>query len=190
MKAWAMQSARIVDSSGKMRAASPGFCSSAESTFSVSWFAMPLCVAQLPIGWARSFFGNSSLPVFAELSRAGSWLRGSVCFANAKVDAFSTRNGSSINLSEDAHECGENYPPEQIESCAGVYFVRAGTQARHHHLLRVLSCNRRHSRFFGARRRGKATAPGGMARDAPRRDSRRADPCAGSEALDCQGSSI
>src|SRR5439155_25615531 len=151
MKAWAMQSARIVDSSGKMRAASPGFCSSAESTFSGSWFAMPSCAAQLPIGWARSSFGNSSLPVFAELSLAGSWLRGSVCFANAKVDAFSRRDGSSINLSyQDAHECGENYPREQIESRPSVHFVRAGTQARHHHLLRVLSCNRRHSRFFGA----------------------------------------
>src|SRR6266446_7111438 len=150
MKAWAMQSARMVDSSGKMRAGSLGFCSSAESTFSVSWFAMPSCVAQLPIGWGLSSFGNSSLPVFAELSRAGSWLRGSVCFANAKVDALSRRNGSSINLGcEDAHECGENYPPEQIESRPGVYFVRARTQARHHHLLRVLSCNRRHSRFFG-----------------------------------------
>src|SRR5438094_10556553 len=113
---------------------------------------MPSCAAQLLIGWARSSFGNSSLPVFAELSRAGFWLRGSVCFANAKVDAFSRRNGSSINPScEDAHECGENYPPEQIESGLGVYFVRTGTQARHHHLLRVLSCNRRRSRFFGAR---------------------------------------
>src|SRR5207253_7253535 len=138
-KAWAMQSARIVDSSGKMRAASPGFCSSAESTFSGSWFAMPSCAAQLPIGWARSSFGNSSLPVFAELSRAGFWLRGSVCFANAKVDAFGRRIGSSINGScEAAHECGENYPLEQIESGLGVCFVRARTQACLHQLLRIL----------------------------------------------------
>src|SRR4030095_6132347 len=100
---------------------------------------MPSCAVQLPIGWARSSFGNSSLLVFAELSQAGFWLRGSVCFAHAQVGAFSRRNGSSINPGrEDARECSEDYSPEQIESGAGIYFVRTRTEARHPDLLRIL----------------------------------------------------
>src|SRR5260370_18047212 len=57
---------------------------------------MPSPGVQSPTAWARSFFGNLSLRVFAGLITGGFCLRGFVYFVNAKAAAFTRRNGSSI----------------------------------------------------------------------------------------------
>src|SRR5213595_3002084 len=62
-----------------------------------SWLAMPFCAGRLQIDWALSYCGNSVLRVCEARSRAGSWLRGSACFGNAKQAEFTRRNGFNID---------------------------------------------------------------------------------------------
>src|SRR5881398_63990 len=62
-----------------------------------SWLAMPFCAGRLQIDWALSYCGNSVLRVCEAQSRAGSWLRGSACFGNAKQAEFTRRNGFNID---------------------------------------------------------------------------------------------
>src|SRR5690242_19034326 len=58
---------------------------------------MPFCGGQSPIYWARSYFGNSVLPVFGGQSRGGFWLPGSACLDSVKQAEFNRRDGFNID---------------------------------------------------------------------------------------------
>src|SRR6516165_1076153 len=62
-----------------------------------SWLATPFCAGRSPIDWARSYCGSSLLRVCGVQLRAGSWLRGSASFDNAKQAEFTRKSGFNID---------------------------------------------------------------------------------------------
>src|SRR5262245_55553570 len=96
-----------------------------------SWLAMPFCAGRSPIDWGPSYCGSSLLRVCGVQLRAGSWLRGSASFDNAKQAEFTRKSGFNIDEADcEKTEVNAATITRQRKSNLALAFVSLGRERK------------------------------------------------------------